>query len=361
MNIDPYEILNVERNADEVTIKKAYRKLALKYHPDKNPGDAESEGKFKEVTQAYEILRDPQKRQMFDLRGSTDGMPDMTDIFGGFGMGDAMDIFQSFFGNFNGARRSVPGEDKIVAVDLELHEVSLGVKREITIQRHEHCSHCSGSGAEPSAGIKSCGNCGGNGQVRTVRQTILGSFQSVSECGACGGRGRIPVEKCSACAGRRTEKKEKTIAVDIPPGVSEGHYIRVRGMGHYSPGDGPPGDLVLHIRSIDYGPFRREGDNLVFNVTVSFPDAALGTEIYVPQVGLDAEEKKIDVPGGIQPGEVMVLKRKGVSHLRRMGRGDIKVIVNVFIPERLSRDEKKLLRKLRESNNFQPLNSEEST
>lgn len=352
MNKDPYKILDISRDADEVAIKKAYRKLALKYHPDKNPGDASAEEKFKEVTQAYEILSNPAKRQAFDTTGSTTGMPDMSDIFGGFGMGDAMDIFQSFFGSFNNAQRNTQGDDIVESVSLELHEVSLGVKREISIERNEQCSYCSGSGAEPAAGLKTCEDCGGTGKVRDIRRTILGSFQSVSGCRACNGRGEVPVKICSSCFGRRTEKIEKKIAVDIPPGVSEGHYIRVQRMGHYPAGNGPPGDLVLHIRSIDYGPFSREGDNLLYKVTISFPDAALGTEISVPQVKSDADERTISIPPGIQPGEILVLKRQGISHLRRMGRGDIQVIVNVFIPEKLSRKEKKILQELRESEHF---------
>lgn len=351
MSSDPYEILEVSRDADQETIKRAYRKLALRYHPDRNPGDHTAEESFKDITKAYEILSDPRKRESFDRTGSPDGMPDMSDFFGGFGMDDALRAFQDIFG-FSRPRRSSQGGDITIDVDLDLKEVVSGSKREITLKRMEHCRACGGSGADPSEGSEPCVRCGGQGRIRTVRRTLLGAMQSVSICPTCDGRGKIPKKICSECSGLRLESRDRNIAVDLPAGISKGHYIRLRGQGHFPEDEGPPGDLILRVRNVDYGDFSRVGDDLVYRTLISFPEAALGTEVIIPQV--EAEERKITIPPGIQPGEKLVLKKKGIKHLKGFGRGDLIVIADVYVPRKLNRKEKKSLEELSDSRNFNP-------
>ncbi len=351
MSSNPYGILGVDKDADHAAIKSAYRQLALKYHPDRNPGDRAAEEKFKEITQAYEILSDPQKKQRFDRTGSADGMPDMSDFFGGFGMDDALRAFQDIFG-FGQQREASVGEDAVIDVELNLQEVALGTSREITVKRNEHCSICDGSGADPKEGMRQCQKCGGQGRVRTVRRTLLGAIQSVALCPDCRGRGSIPVKLCSGCHGSRLESRERKISVDLPAGVSEGHYIRLRGQGHFPENDGPAGDLILRIRNIDYGEFQRDSYDLIYTTRISFPDAALGTEITIPAV--EETTMNITIPPGVQPGEKLVIKKKGIRKLKGFGRGNVVVIADVYVPEKLSRKEKKVLKELGESDHFDP-------
>ena len=349
MNSSPYEILGVSGNADQDTIKSAYRKLALKYHPDRNPGDHRAEEKFKEITKAYEILSDPRKRQAFDRTGSWDGMPNMSEFFTGFGMDDALRAFQDIFG-FSRSRGPSPGADITFDVDLDLKDVVNGTNREISIKRMEHCRICDGTGADPSEGLETCINCGGQGRVRTVRRTLLGAMQSVDICPSCNGRGEIPKKVCSECKGSRLESRERKVVADLPAGISTGHYIRLRGQGHFPESDGPPGDLILRIRKIDFREFVREGDDLVYRTLISFPDAALGTEITIPAI--EDESMKIKIPAGVQPGEKLILRKKGIRRLKGFGRGDLIVIADVYVPEQLSRKEKKILEELSNSKHF---------
>jgi molecular chaperone DnaJ len=352
MSHNPYEVLGVNRDDDQAAIRGAYRKLALKYHPDRNPGDKDAEEKFKEITQAYEILSDPEKRRRFDMTGSADGMPDMSDFFGGFGMDDALRAFQDIFGFGRSGAASSVGEDVVVDVELDLREVVMGSNRDISITRNEHCTHCEGTGAHPDHGLSRCDRCGGQGRIRTVRRTLLGAMQSVSVCPDCGGRGSVPVRSCPECGGTRLESRERKISVDLPAGVSEGHFIRLRGQGHFPPDDGPPGDMILRIRKVDYGDFQRDGFDLLYRTRITFPQAALGTSISIPPVEDEAVE--VDLPSGIQPGERLVLKRKGIKKLKGFGRGDLVVIADVYVPEKLSRKEKSMLRELDESDHFKP-------
>lgn len=352
MSGNPYDILGVSRDDDHATIKSAYRKLALKYHPDRNPGDRDAEERFKEITQAYEILSDPDRRHRFDMTGSADGMPDMSDFFGGFGMDDALRAFQDIFGFGRQNPAAEAGEDLIMDIELELSEVVRGCSREIRVERNEHCTTCDGTGAHPDHGLKRCERCGGQGRIRTVRRTLLGTMQSVSPCPDCRGRGSIPEKVCPDCLGSRLELRERKISVDLPAGVSTGHFIRLRGQGHFPPGEGQAGDLILRITNVDYGEFQRDDFDLVYRTRISFPRAALGTRITIPPVEEDSME--VDLPAGIQAGERLVLKRKGIKKLKGFGRGDIVVIPDVYVPQKLSRKEKNILKELDDSDNFRP-------
>jgi len=278
-------------------------------------------------------------------------MPDMSDIFGGFGMDDALRAFQDIFG-FGQSRGTATGADIVLDIELDLKEAVLGSSRDLEIERMEHCSVCDGTGADPEEGLKDCERCGGQGRIRTIRRTLLGAMQSVSVCPACSGRGRIPLKLCSGCHGSRLESRSRKISVDLPAGITEGHFIRLRSQGHFPEDDGPPGDLILRIKGIDYREFQREGYDLVYRTEISFPEAALGTEITIPAV--EDEITTITVPSGVQPGERLVLKRRGIKKLKGFGRGDLIVIANVYVPEKLSRKEKKTLMELGESDHFRP-------
>jgi len=353
MNHDPYQVLGVSRDDDHAAIKSAYRRLALQYHPDRNPGDRDAEEKFKEITQAYEILSDPDKRRRYDMTGSADGMPDMSDFFGGFGMDDALRAFQEIFGFRRSENFSSVGEDIVIDVELELREIVAGSTREIKVRRLEHCSTCGGSGAHPDHGLTTCARCGGQGRIRTVRRTLLGTMQTVTVCPDCGGRGSIPEKPCPVCGGSRLEPRERRISVDLPAGISEGHYIRLRGQGNLPPDDGPAGDLLIRVARVDYGGFQRDGYDLVYRTRISFPEAALGTSITVPAV--EDEAIGVDLPSGVQPGERLVMKRKGIRKLKGLGRGDIVVIADVYVPKKLSRKEKAILKELADSDSFKPV------
>jgi len=350
MNADLYEVLGVSRDADGAAIKAAYRKLALEFHPDRNPGDKHAEERFKEITRAYGVLTDPGKRSAYDRTGSPDGMPDMSDFFGGFGMDDALRSFREMFGFGGGSGRSQRGSDIMMHLDLELSEAALGTVKEISVTRSEHCSICDGSGADPEHGLIPCPDCDGRGRVRSLRRTVLGTFQSVSDCPACEGTGRIPKVSCEHCRGTGLETRERKVKLDIPAGISAGHYIKHRGLGHFPPGGGDPGDLVMKVESIDYGDFIRDGDDLIYRIRISFPQAALGTTVEIPTV--ENESLSIDIPAGIQPMEKLVLKRRGMKRLQRMGRGSIVVVPEVFVPRKLSRKEKKILQELSETDSF---------
>jgi molecular chaperone DnaJ len=350
MNGNPYEILGVPLEADQEVIKKAYRKLAMEFHPDRNPGDHQAEERFKDITQAYGILSDPRKREAFDRTGSADGMPDGADFFSGFGLDDALRAFQDMFGFSQSGRRSASGADLIMDIELELGEAGLGASKEISFDRKERCGVCGGTGADPDEGMKECRDCNGQGRIASYRRTLLGTFQTVSDCPSCGGRGKIPKKPCASCNGMRLESARRRVSVEIPGGISVGHYIKVRGMGHFPPDDGPPGDLIIRVTGIHYGPFTRDGDDLAFRTGLSFPEAALGTKIRIPTV--EGEDLEIEIPAGTQPLEPLVLKRRGMKHLRRMGRGNLIVIPEVYVPEKLSRAERKVLEGLLESERF---------
>ena len=356
--MNPYEVLGVDRSASAEDIKKAYRTAAMKNHPDRNPGDHQAEERFKKVARAYEVLSDPSRREAYDRYGTTEdpgpssGMGGMHDIFSGFGLDDALRAFMENFGFSSGSSgpRVIHGEDVTVRVNLDLEEAALGGRREIEVERNVSCSECAGSGADKASGTETCRQCNGVGKVSSIRNTLLGSFRTVSQCHVCGGRGTIPRKLCSICRGRGYEKKESTISVDLPAGLSKGHYIRLRGQGHHPGQSGVPGDLKLFINSINYGPFEREEDNLVYPLTISYPQAVLGGEFTIPLP--DGDSLKIKVDSGTRAGTRFKQKHHGMGRLNRRGRGDLLVEIDIHVPGKVKRSEKELLRELEESTSF---------
>ncbi|MBD3369690.1 DnaJ domain-containing protein [Candidatus Fermentibacteria bacterium] len=355
---DPYEVLEVDRNASSSEIKSSYRRLALKNHPDKNPGDKGAEDRFKRISEAYQILSDPVKRDRYDRFGTVESGPDMSDIFGGFGLDDALRAFmENFgFGGFSTTRartaRRRRGQDIVVDVELGVGEVALGATRELTVMRAEPCPECGGDGADPSEGMEDCPACDGRGRVRTTRRTFLGSIQSVHVCDDCDGTGKVPKKKCSVCSGTGAKSVKRRIKVDIPAGIEEGHYLKLGRQGDFPGANGISGDLIVHVESVDYTPFEREGDDLIYDAVLSFPQAALGTRIEVSMA--TGESREVEVDSGMQPGDVILLEGEGIGRLRGRGRGDLRVVIDVHVPRKLSREEKRILSDLSESKRFKP-------
>ncbi len=353
---DYYEILGLKKGASDDEIKKAFRKSAMKYHPDKNKGDKEAEEKFKEINEAYGVLSDPDKKAKYDRFGHAGVDPNAGfggGGFGGFGgAGGFEDIFDMFGGMFGGgaysqARRNGPmrGGDIKKNITITFEEAAFGAKKKIKLTKPVTCEHCGGSGAEPGSGSHTCGRCGGSGQVETVQRTPFGQFQSISTCPECGGTGEIIDEKCSRCHGSGTERKEVKIAVSIPAGVDDGSVISVRGHGTPGKNGGPPGDLFLIISVKPHELFRRDGNNLILEIPVTFAQAALGDEIIVPTL-----EGKISykIPPGTQPGTVFRLKGNGIKPERSARKGDLYVKVLLEVPKNLTAEQKELLEQLDE-------------
>ncbi len=351
---DYYEVLGVSRQATEIEIKKAYRRLAVEYHPDKNPGNADAEERFKEVAEAFEALSDPRKRELYDAYGH-DGLRR-----GGFGFHDPVDIFQQFMGaafgggifgdifGFGGHARRGPeaGANVEYEMEISLEEAAAGVEKKISIFRRERCPRCKGEGAEPGTDRTVCDRCRGSGKIRQSRNTLLGTFTTESYCSACGGEGSIATEPCSECQGQRTVEREREVTVKIPPGVDDGSILRQRGGGESGPRNGPAGDLIIYIRLLPHPIFQRSGDDILCELPISFPLAALGGETRIPTLVGDTGLK---IPPGTQSGQVFRLRGKGIPHLHGTGRGDEQIAVTVEIPTRLNREQRDLLRRLEES------------
>ncbi len=351
MKHDYYVLLGVSRNSSPTDVKKAYRRLAVKYHPDKNAGDREAEEKFKEISAAYEVLSDPRKREIYDHYGH-DGLKGM-----GFGFHNPLDIFQEIFGgNFGGSvfgnifgfgpqRRSGPARGANIDYELEitLEEAAAGTEKKIKIYRREECPRCQGEGAEPGSERTPCSQCGGAGRIRETKRTILGVIATESVCPHCRGEGSIIDDPCRECRGQRTVERQREVSVKVPPGVDEGAVLRHRGGGEAGVRNGPPGDLNIYLRVEPHPLFRRSGDDLFCEVPVAFPLAALGGEVTVPT--LDGSTV-LKVPPGTQSGQIFRLRGRGVPHLHGSGQGDEHVQVLVEIPTRLTREQKELLRQL---------------
>lgn len=355
---DYYEILGVARDADADAIKKAYRKLAFQYHPDRNNGSKEAEAKFKEATEAYEVLRDPDKRAAYDryghagVKGGGAGPG-----FGGFDFSDALEIFMRDFGGFGGLEdlfggragrrggRAGPrkGPDAQVRVRLTLEEVATGVKKTLRVQVLDTCQACSGTGAEGGTEPVTCETCSGAGEVRRVQRSFLGQVMSVTPCPSCGGEGHRIEVPCRTCMGEGLERKEKTIEVDVPAGVSTGDYITLRGIGNAGARGGPRGDILVVIDVEEDPRFVRDGANLIYELPITYTQAVLGAEVEVPTIGGTA---RVKIPAGTQSGRLLRLRDRGLPHLRGGGQGDMIIQVVIWVPSELNPEEETLLRNL---------------
>ncbi len=341
---DYYTILGVSRDADQEQIKKAYRRLARRYHPDVAGNDRENEARFKEINEAYEILSDPEKRHRYDLFGEEGLAASSFDRgFDGFG-GPFGDIFNLFFGGGPGrARASAPrrGSDLLAVVEIDLEEAYEGARREIEVPRHESCPHCGGSGLEKGYGHDLCPECGGEGRFTRTRRSAFGTFTSTTTCRRCGGMGEINTHPCAQCGGQGIREILDRVEVEIPAGVDDGDRIRMSGRGEAGQNGGPPGDLFVEVRTREHQAFTRRGRDLHAVVSVDMVEAALGTELEIPT--LDGKEK-LQVPAGSQPGDVFRLRGKGMPEVRSRARGDLYLTLEVRIPERLTAEQKRLLR-----------------
>lgn len=349
---DLYEILNIDKGADQDEIRRAYRKLAKKYHPDLNPDDKEAEQRFKEVSGAYEILKDPEKRERYDRFGHA-GIDPQAGGAGGAGFGGFEDIFGDIFDIFGGGgfsersrrRGPVKGRDLRYDLDLEFREAVFGVEKEIRVNRMEECSTCSGSGAKPGTDKRTCSKCNGSGEVQYAQQTPLGQFVRVGTCDECQGEGEIIEEKCTTCHGAGRESKNRRINIKVPAGVDNGSVISLRGEGEGGEKGGPAGDLYIYLNVKEDKVYRRKGNNLYIDIPISFTEATLGAEIEVPVLeGVNKEEVEyFNIPEGTQTGSQFRLRNKGVPNLRRSGRGDLFFNVNIETPKELTDRQKELL------------------
>jgi molecular chaperone DnaJ len=369
---DYYDILGVGKNSSPEEIKKAYRKLAIKYHPDKNPDDHTAEDKFKEAAEAYEILSNPEKKQRYDhyghagVGGASGGggyggggmnMEDIFsqfgDIFGGGGGGGSP--FESFFGGQQrggaSGRRVAKGSNLRIKVKLTLEEIAHGAEKKIKVNKQVVCKTCDGSGAKDKSSISTCKTCGGNGSVRRVTNTILGQMQTTATCPTCNGSGSQITSKCNSCNGDGTVRGEETISINIPAGVSDGMQLSMSGKGNAAPNGGIPGDLIILIEEIPHETLKREGNNVVYDLHLSIIDAALGYSAEVPTIDGKA---KIKIEPGTQSGKLLRLKAKGIPEVNSYHRGDQIIHVNIWTPKALSSEERSMLEKLRESPNFKP-------
>ncbi len=362
---DYYEVLGVSKEATKEEIKKAYRKQALKYHPDKNPGDKVAEEKFKEAASAYEVLSNDDKRARYDRFGHAGVSGGAGNGFGGAGM-TMEDIFSSFgdifgdaFGGFagfgssrrGGGRRVNKGSNLRVKVKLDLQEISGGVEKKIRVNKYVSCSACNGTGAADANSMTTCSTCHGSGHVTRIANTLLGQMQTTSVCPTCNGEGKTITKKCPACYGEGIVQKEEIIKINIPAGVAKGMQMNVEGKGNAARRGGINGDLLVVIDEEDHPDLIREGNDLIYNLFISIPDSILGTNVEVPTV---ENKVKIRIEPGTQPGKILRLRGKGLPEVNGYGRGDLLVNVNVWIPKSISREESKIIEKFKDSDSFIP-------
>jgi molecular chaperone DnaJ len=364
MKRDYYEILEVTKSASEEEIKKSYRKVAMKFHPDRNPGDKAAEDKFKEAAEAYEVLSDGDKRAKYDRfghaglnsgRGGQGGGMNMDDIFSQFGDVFGDDLFGSFFGGRRGGGQSrgqgTRGSNLRIKIKLNYEEIAKGVNKNIKVKKYVSCVTCHGSGAKDKGSVQNCSTCGGSGQVRRVSNTFLGQMQTVTTCPACNGEGTVITAKCITCKGEGRVYGEEVVNIDIPAGVQEGMQLSVSGRGNAGERGGPAGDLIILIEEESHAELHRDGLNVAFELYLSFTDAVFGIQVEVPTIDGKA---KIKIPPGTQSGKIFRLKGKGFPSVNSYEKGDQLIHVNVWTPQQVSAEEKTVLEKLSESPNFQP-------
>jgi len=356
---DYYEILGVAKTATADEVKKAYRKIAMQFHPDRNPDNKEAEEKFKEATEAYEVLSDATKRQRYDqfghsgMHGGQDfhGFSNVNDIFSHFSdIFGGSSIFDDFFGQSSsrsrgGRRRSsgTPGSDLRVTLKLTLEEIASGVSKKIKIKKHVRCESCNGSGSEGGSSTKICPVCSGTGEIRNVSRSVFGQFVNIQPCSNCNGEGSVIDKPCRSCTGDGRKQEEVTIKIDVPAGVADGNYMTLRGQGNSGLRGGPAGDIIVVFQETAHDYFKREGDDILYDLFISFPEIVLGTEVEVPTLNGKA---KLKIDGGTQPGKLLRMREKGIQHLNQHGAGDQLVRVNIFVPKKISVKERELLREL---------------
>lgn len=362
---DYYEVLGVEKNATKEDIKKSYRKLAMQFHPDRNPGDKEAEEKFKEAAEAYEVLSNDEKKAKYDrfghqgLRGGQDpGFSNVNDIFSHFSdiFGGAFggSIFEDFFGG-GGSQKSrqksggTPGSDLKVSLKLTLEEIASGTTKKIKIKKYVKCETCGGSGAKTHNAFKTCSVCNGTGEIRQVSRSVFGQFVNIAACNNCGGLGKIISDPCSKCGGDGRIQDESTIKINVPAGVHDNSYMTLRGEGNAGKNSGQPGDIIVIFREIEHEYFVRDGDNIVHELYLSYPEAVLGTEVEVPTLNGRA---KLKIEAGTQPGKFLKMREKGIQHLNSHGAGDQLVKINIHIPKNVNTKEKELLKELQKLPNI---------
>ena len=364
---DYYEVLEVSRSASVDEIKKAYRKLAIKYHPDRNPGDAEAEAKFKEAAEAYDVLHDPQKRQQYDQFGfdAPGGGFGGGNPFGGAGGFSMDDIFSMFgdvfgghgggFGGFGGGGQQAPkyrGSDLRLKVRLSLQEVATGVTKKFKVRKDVTCEHCHGTGAEGGSGTETCPNCHGSGVEIRTQQSMFGMIQTQTACHVCGGEGTIIKNKCTHCQGEGVVKGEEVVEINIPAGVAEGMVVNVPGKGNAGKHNGVTGNIQVYIEEEPNETFVRDGQNVIYNLLLDFPTAVLGGQVEIPTI--DGSNVKIKIEPGTQPGKTLRLRGKGLPALQGYGTGigDLVVHISIYVPKELTKSEKKAIEELRDSENF---------
>ncbi|OQX85550.1 MAG: molecular chaperone DnaJ [Candidatus Latescibacteria bacterium 4484_7] len=370
---DYYEILGVSRDATADEIKKAYRKLALKYHPDRNPGDKEAEEKFKEATEAYEVLKDQEKRARYDQFGhagvsGAGGAGGFNGFAQGFDISDALRAFMRDFGAFGfddffggqgaargygrrGRTRGARGNDLQIKLKLTLKEVAKGVKKKIKVNKYVECPECSGRGAKKGSDSQTCPTCGGTGEVRKVSHSLFGQFVNISTCPTCHGEGKIISEPCPKCHGEGRIKGSENVEVSIPAGVTSGNYIRLEGRGDVGPRGGPPGDLLIVIEEDEDDVFERHGYDIICDLPVSFSQLALGAKVEIPTLDGKAILK---IPAGTHSHKIFRLKGKGIPRLHSYGRGDQLVRIVAWTPQNLSKEEQALFEELEKNSKSKP-------
>lgn len=372
---DYYEVLGVSKSATADELKKAYRKLAVKYHPDRNPDDKEAEEKFKEAAEAYDVLSDPQKRAKYDQFGHAafDGSAGGGGGYysGGMNMEDIFSQFGDIFGNFgfggggfssrrsSGGQRVNKGSDLRVRVKISLKDAATGVEKKLKVRKSVPCPSCGGTGAKDSSSIKVCSSCNGSGYVTSVVDSIFGRMQQQTVCRQCGGRGKTITDKCNSCYGTGVKTDEAIVNVKIPAGVDNDMQVRVPGGGNAAPNGGVSGDLYVQIEVEEDSQLQRDGSNLIYHLYLTVPEVILGTSVEVPTA--EGSKLKINIEPGTQPGKVLRLKGKGLPEVNSSVHGDLLIRVDVYIPKKVSSEEKKLVEKLAECNSFKPTASDKAS